>query len=62
MWKAKKHLAEFAFQDLKKGAKIEVTVNVGPDLALSISAREASGKGGVRGAIEKPDVVQNGKA
>ena len=62
VWKAKKHLAEFAFQDLKKGAKIEVTVNVGPDLALSISAREASGKGGVRGAIEKPDVVQNGKA
>ena len=62
VWKAKKQLAEFAFQDLKKGARIEVTVNVGPDLALSISAREASGKGGVRGAIEKPDVVQNGKA
>ena len=41
---------------------MEVTVNVGPDLALSVSAREASGKGGVRGAIGKPDVVQNGKA
>jgi len=61
-WKAKKPLAEFAFQGLKKGAKIEVTINVGPDLALSVSAREASGKSGVRGAIEKPDVVQNGKA
>lgn len=62
IWKARKPLAEFAFQDVKKGAKIEVTINVGPDLALSVSAREASGKGGIRGAIDKPDVVQNGKA
>lgn len=62
MWKTKNALAEFAFHGLKKGAKIEVTVNVGPDLDLSVSAREASGKGGVRGAIKKPDVVQNGKA
>lgn len=62
VWKAKKPLAEFAFHGLKKGTKIEVTVNVGPDLALSVSAREASGKGGVRGAIQKPDIAQNGKA
>ena len=62
IWKAKKPLAEFVFHSLKKGAKIEVTVNVGPDLAVSVSAREASGKAGVRGAIERPDVVHNGRA
>lgn len=62
VWKAKKTLAEFALKDVKKGSKIEVTVNVGADLALSITAREAGGKGGLRGNINAPEVVENGKA
>jgi hypothetical protein len=62
VWKAKKTLAEFALKDLKKGGKIEVMVNVGADMALSITAREAGGKGGIRGNIDAPEVVENGKA
>jgi hypothetical protein len=62
VWKAKKTLAEFALKDLKKGGKIEVMINVGADMALSITAREAGGKGGIRGSIDAPDVVENGKA
>ena len=61
VWKAKKTLAEFALRDLKKGSKIEVTVNVGADMALSITAREAGGRGGIRGNINAPEVVENGK-
>jgi hypothetical protein len=62
LWKVKKPLAEFAFHDLKKGTKIEVTINVGADLALSVTARAVGGKGGVRGTIQKPEVVENGSA
>lgn len=62
VWKAKKTLAEFALKDLKKSSKIEVMVNVGADMALSITAREAGGKGGVRGNLDAPEVVENGKA
>lgn len=62
VWKAKKALAEFALKDLKKGSKIEVMVNVGADMALSITAREAGGKGGIRGNINAPEVVENGRA
>lgn len=62
VWKAKKALAEFALKDLKKGSKIEVTVNVGADMALSVTAREVGGRGGIRGNIDAPEVVENGKA
>ena len=62
MWKAKKTLAELVVRDLKKGGKIEVSINVGADMALSVSARQAGGKGGVRGSIHAPEVVENGKA
>jgi molecular chaperone DnaK (HSP70) len=61
-WKVKKPLAEFAFRGLKKGAKIEVMVNVGTDLGLSVTAREVGGKGGVRGELRAPEVVENGTA
>ena len=37
-------------------------INVGADMALSITAREAGGKGGVRGTVDAPEVVENGKA
>ena len=62
VWKNTKTLAEFAFKDLKKGSKIEVVINVGGDMALSITAREIGGKGGLRGNIEAPKTEQNGSA
>lgn len=61
-WKPTKTLGEFALKGLKKKSKVEVMVNVGADMALSITAREAGGKGGVRGNIDAPKVVENGNA
>ena len=62
VWKPTKTLAEFALKDTKKKSKIEVMINVGADMALSMTAREAGGKGGVRGNVDAPEVVENGKA
>ena len=62
VWKARKTLAEFALKDVKAVSKIEVMVNVGADMALSITAREAGGKGGIRGNLDAPEVVENGQA
>ena len=62
VWKANKTLAEFALKDVKKGSKVEVMVNVGADMALSMTAREAGGKGGIRGNLDAPEVVENGEA
>jgi hypothetical protein len=48
-------LAEAAVKGVKKGGKVEVTVNVGGDLAVQMTAREVGGKGGVRGTVEAED-------
>lgn len=62
-WKVGTVLAELAVRGVKKGAKVEVTVNVGADLDVQITAREVGGKGGVRGQLEKgAKVVENGRA
>ena len=61
-WKARKTLAEVALKDLKKGGKVEVTIHVDADLAVSVTARQVGGKGGVRGTMPKPEVVENGHA
>lgn len=61
-WKPKQALAEFVFQGLKKGSKVEVMVNVDAELALSITARQIGGKGGIRGEIKAARTVQNGSA
>lgn len=61
IWIATKPLGEITAK-VKKGLKVEVTVNVGADLSISITARELGAKTGVRGNIEKPEVVENGKA
>jgi molecular chaperone DnaK (HSP70) len=53
-WKVGKELAEAAVRGVKKGAKIEVTVNVQADLAVTITAREVGSKGGVRGNLSAP--------
>jgi len=62
VWKAGKVLAEAAIMGVKKGGKVEVGVNVGEDLGLSITAREVGGKGGVRGEVQRPKVAENGSA
>ena len=62
VWKVGGVLAEAAVKGVAKGGKVEVTVNVGADLGVQITAREVGGKGGVRGNLEKPKVVENGSA
>lgn len=52
VWKAGKMLAEAGLRDVKKGGKVEVQVNVGADMSVTVVAREVGGKGGVRGALE----------
>lgn len=62
VWKVGTVLAEAGVRGVKKGAKVEVTVNVGGDLSVQVTAREVGGKGGVRGMVGKAAVVENGKA
>jgi len=61
-WNVGTVLAEAAIRGVKKGGKVEVTVNVGADLGVQVMAREVGGKGGVRGDLEKVKVVENGSA
>lgn len=62
VWKVGTVLAEAAIRGTKKGAKVEVTVNVGADLGVTVTAREVGGKGGVRGQLEKMGITENGSA
>jgi len=62
VWKVGTVLAEAAVRGVKKGGKVEVTVNVGTDLGVQITAREVAGPGGVRGQLEKMKVTENGSA
>ena len=62
IWKSGNILAEAAIKGVKKGAKVEVMVNVGADLGVQITAREVGGKGGVRGSLNKASVKENGSA
>ncbi|KAI1494531.1 putative ribosome-associated complex subunit SSZ1 [Biscogniauxia mediterranea] len=52
VWKIGSTLAEAAVKDVKKGGKVEVTINVAGDLAVTITTREVGGKGGVRGTLK----------
>ncbi|KAK5998804.1 Ribosome-associated complex subunit SSZ1 [Cladobotryum mycophilum] len=54
IWKIGNTLAEAAIKDVKKGGKVEVTVNVLGDLSVTVTAREVGGKGGVRGNVQAP--------
>lgn len=62
IWSVGSVLAEACIRDVKKGAKIEVTVNVGGDLNVLVTAREVGGKGGVRGTLDHPPAMPNGTA
>lgn len=52
VWKIGGQLAEAAVRDVKKGGKVEVTINVQADLSVTVTARAVGGKGGVRGNIK----------
>jgi molecular chaperone DnaK (HSP70) len=51
-WAVGKTICEAAIRGVKKGAKVEVQVNIGPDLAVTLVAREVDGKAAVRGVVE----------
>ncbi|KAF2791138.1 chaperone protein dnaK [Melanomma pulvis-pyrius CBS 109.77] len=61
-WKVDAVLSEAALKGVKKGAKIEVQINIGHDLTVNAIFREVGGKGGVRGILQGPKVTQNGSA
>ncbi|KAK6353455.1 Hsp70 protein that interacts with Zuo1p [Orbilia brochopaga] len=44
-------IAEAELKDVKKGAKVEVMLNVAGDLTLTVTARVVGGQGGVRGTV-----------
>jgi molecular chaperone DnaK (HSP70) len=50
-WNVGRVLAEAAIRDVAKGGKVEVQVNVAPDLAVTVVARAVGAKGGVRGVL-----------
>ncbi|RYP61814.1 hypothetical protein DL770_009707 [Monosporascus sp. CRB-9-2] len=54
VWKMGDALAEAAIKGVKKGSKVEVTINIAGDLSVTISAREVGGQGGVRGTLKGP--------
>ncbi|KAI1337155.1 HSP70-domain-containing protein [Xylariaceae sp. FL0016] len=54
IWKVGTSLAEAAIKDVKKGGKVEVTINITNDLGVTITTREVGGKGGVRGNLKAP--------
>lgn len=62
VWKVGTVLAEVAVKEVKKSGKVEVTIKVDADLGVQVEAREAGGKGGVRGTVEKAKVAENGSA
>ena len=51
VWKIGSTLAEAAIRGVKKGGKVEVTINVNADLAVTVTTREVGAKGGVRGTL-----------
>jgi molecular chaperone DnaK (HSP70) len=61
-WTVGKTIAEAAIHGVKKGGKVEVQVNVGPDLATTLVAREVGAKGGVRGVVQSGKTTENGSA
>ena len=62
IWKVGNVLGEAAIKGVKRGGKVEVMINVGSDLGVQITARQVGGKGGVRGILVKPSVIENGSA
>ncbi|KAK4145745.1 Hsp70 protein-domain-containing protein [Dichotomopilus funicola] len=51
VWKIGATLAEAGVKGVKKNGKVEVSITVGSDLSVIVTAREVGGKGGVRGTL-----------
>jgi len=51
VWKVGATLAEAGVRGVKKGGKVEVTINVDAALSVTVTTREVGGKGGVRGTL-----------
>ncbi|KAK1750294.1 ribosome-associated complex subunit SSZ1 [Echria macrotheca] len=51
VWKIGSTVAEAAIRGVKKGGKVEVTIQVNADLGVVVTTREVGAKGGVRGNI-----------
>jgi molecular chaperone DnaK (HSP70) len=51
VWKIGSTLAEAAIKGVKKNGKVEVSITVGSDLSVMVTAREVGGKGGIRGTL-----------
>lgn len=54
VWKIGTQLAEAGIKGVKKGGKVEVTINVAADLAVTVTTREVGSKAGVRGQVSAP--------
>ncbi|KAF8470244.1 heat shock protein 70 family [Kalaharituber pfeilii] len=54
VWKVERVIAEAAVKGAKKGGKVEVSVTVGADLGMAITARVVGSKDGIRGIIPAP--------
>ena len=61
VWKVGSVLAEAAVRGVKKGGKVEVTLDVSADMTMSVATREVGSKGGVRGKLEMGALKENGK-
>ncbi|KAF2625935.1 HSP70-domain-containing protein [Macroventuria anomochaeta] len=51
-WKIGSAVSETALRGIKKGAKVEVQINIANDLSVTALFREIGGKGGVRGQVQ----------
>ncbi|KAJ4983486.1 Hsp70-like protein [Stagonosporopsis vannaccii] len=60
-WKIGSPISEAALRGVKKGAKVEVQINIANDLSVTALFREVGGKGGVRGQVQGK-AGQNGSA
>jgi molecular chaperone DnaK (HSP70) len=60
-WKIGSAISEAALRGVKKGAKVEVQINIANDLSITALFREVGGKGGVRGQVQGT-ASQNGSA
>jgi molecular chaperone DnaK (HSP70) len=61
-WVVGKTIAEAAIKGTKKGAKVEVQLNIGTDFAVTLVARQVGAHGGVRGVVPADGSKENGSA
>lgn len=60
VWNESQPIAEIALKDVKGGSKVEVMININSDLGLQVTARAVGSKGGVRFAVDAPNVTSDG--